>query len=84
MKELSQKKTDELKTSKEEFEEKMQEMNRKNIKIQSEYEKEKALFEQKVLFLQKSLDEKTAKEREYMNNWTNHKSELSSEIRQIS
>jgi hypothetical protein len=33
MKELSQKKTDELKTSKEEFEEKMQEMNRKNIKI---------------------------------------------------
>ena len=69
MKELSQKKTDELKTSKEEFEEKMQEMNRKNIKIQSEYEKEKALFEQKVLFLQKSLDEKTAKEREYMNNW---------------
>ncbi len=84
MKELSQKKTDELKTSKEEFEEKMQEMNRKNIKIQSEYEKEKALFEQKVLFLQKSLDEKTAKEREYMNNWTNHKSELSNEIRQIS
>lgn len=59
-------------------------MNRKNIKIQSEYEKEKALFEQKVLFLQKSLDEKTAKEREYMNNWTNHKSELSNEIRQIS
>ena len=84
MKELSQKKTDELKTSKEEFEEKMQEMNRKNIKIQSEYEKEKALFEQKVLFLQKSLDEKTAKEREYMNNCTNHKSELSNEIRQIS
>jgi len=27
------------------------------------------------------LDEKTAKEREYMNNWTNHKSELSNEIR---
>ena len=37
-----------------------------------------------MLFLQKSLDEKTAKEREYMNNWTNHKSELSNEIRQIS
>lgn len=45
MKDLSQKKVDELKTNKEEFEEKMQEMNRKNIKIQSEYEKEKALFE---------------------------------------
>jgi hypothetical protein len=46
-------------------------MNRKNIKIESEFEKERALLEQKVLFLERNLEEKLSKEKEYLSNWNN-------------
>tara|TARA_B110000285_G_C15126187_1_gene620404 strand:+ start:2238 stop:2378 length:141 start_codon:yes stop_codon:yes gene_type:complete len=46
-------------------------MNRKNIKIESEFEKERALLEQKVLFLERNLEEKLGKEKEYLSNWNN-------------
>ena len=59
-------------------------MNRKNIKVESEFEKERALLEQKVLFLERNLEEKLGKEKEYLSNWNNQKSELSNEIRNVS
>lgn len=61
----------------------MQDMHRKNIQVESEFEKQKALLEQKVSFLEKTLEEKMSKEREYMTNWSSQKSELSNEIRQV-
>lgn len=70
-------------TNKDEVEEKMQEMHRKNIQVESEFEKQKALLEQKVLFLEKNLEEKMSKEREYMSSWSTQKSEQSNEIRQV-
>ena len=82
-KEQHQKKLDGQIRLKDEFEDKMQEMHRKNIQVESEFEKQKALLEQKVSFLEKNLEEKMSKEREYMSNWTNQKSELSNEIRNV-
>ena len=41
-------------------------------------------MEQKILYLEKSLDEKTSKEKEYMSKWDKGKTELSTEIRQVS
>jgi len=38
-------KLEEQRKDKEEFDEKIQEMNRKNIKVESEFEKERALLE---------------------------------------
>lgn len=58
-------------------------MNRNSIKAQSEFEKERALLDQKVQFLEKSLAEKTEKEKEQMCNWHSQNKELSNEIRQI-
>ena len=58
-------------------------MHRENVKIESEFEKERALMEQKIVYLEKSLDEKTSKEKDYMQKWNSHKSELSTEIRQV-
>lgn len=56
-------------------------MNRDNVKNESEFEKERALMEQKIIYLEKSLEEKTSKEKDYMQKWNSHKSELSTEIR---
>lgn len=84
LKDQLQKKIEEHRKDKDDFDEKMQEMNRKNMKVQSEFEKERALFEQKVMFLEKNLEEKSSTEKEYLSNWNNQKSELSSEIRQVS
>ena len=44
-------------------------MHRENVKIESEFEKERALMEQKIVYLEKSLDEKTSKEKDYMQKW---------------
>lgn len=40
-------------------------------------------MEQKISYLEKSLEEKTSKEKEYLSNWNSQKSELSTEIRQV-
>ena len=70
MKDQFQKKIDEQNKLKEEYEEKMQDMHRKNIQVESEFEKQKALLEQKVTFLEKNLEEKMSKEREQMTHWS--------------
>ena len=58
-------------------------MQRENKKALSGFEKEKALMEQKIEYLEKNLEEKTSKEKEYMSNMNSQKSDLSSEIKQI-
>ena len=71
LKDQLQKKIEEHRKDKDEFDDKIQAMNRKNIKVESEFEKERALFEQKVMFLEKSLEEKSSTEKEYLSNWNN-------------
>ena len=44
-------------------------MYRNNVKNECEFEKERALMEQKILYLEKSLEEKTSKEKDYMQKW---------------
>jgi len=83
LKEQYQRKLEEQRRDKDGFDEKIQEMHRHNIKVESEFEKERALSEQKILFLEKNLDEKSSKEKEYLSNWNNQKSELSNEIRLV-
>jgi hypothetical protein len=50
----------------------------------SEFDKEKALLEQKVSFLEKALSEKTDRERESSSVWNTEKIELALEIKTIS
>lgn len=56
-------------------------MQRHLMLCQSEFDKEKALFEQKVEFLEKALQEKSAKERDYQAEWQSKRSEMSEELR---
>ena len=56
-------------------------MSRKAKKVESEFDKEKALLEQKVIFLEKSLEEKATNEKQYMNSWSTKNSELNNEMR---
>lgn len=41
-------------------------MQRHLVQVESEFDKERALFEQKVEFLEKSLQEKTSRERDFL------------------
>jgi len=45
-------------------------MQREQTKEKSEFEKERALLDQKVMFLEKSLKEKSEKEKEQMTSWS--------------
>lgn len=83
LKEAHQRKLEEQRGNKDDFDEKMQNMHREKVKAMSDFEKERALMEQKIAYLEKSLEEKTSKEKEYLSNWNNQKSELSTEIRQV-
>lgn len=58
-------------------------MQREQTKEKSEFEKERALLDQKVMFLEKSLKEKSEKEKEQMTSWSSQNKELSNEIRQV-
>jgi len=51
--------------------------------VVSEFDKERALFDQKIQFLEDSLKDKQEKEKEYLNQWNSQKSEYSSEIRLV-
>lgn len=53
------------------------------MQSESEFEKEKALFEQKIEYLEKALKEKVDKEREQMFEFQHQKSEMSGELRQM-
>ena len=68
-------------TSKEAFEDQIKEIQRSVKQSQSEFDKEKALMEQKITYLEQSLQEKTDKERDTTNEWRTQKAELASEIK---
>mmetsp|Transcript_33944 Transcript_33944/g.44790 ORF Transcript_33944/g.44790 Transcript_33944/m.44790 type:complete len:92 (+) Transcript_33944:493-768(+) len=61
----------------------MKEVQRGIKQSQSEFDKEKALMEQKITYLEQSLKEKTEKERESTTEWRSQKSEMSLEIKQL-
>ena len=61
----------------------MQEMHRKTVEAESDFDKQKALLEQRISFLEASLEDKKSKEREYMTSWTNQKSERNNESRNV-
>lgn len=83
LKEKYQQLLEQKERDKEAYEDKIQEINRSNVKVSSEFEKEKALMEQKLQYLEKNLEEKAAKEKEYINNWQTHNKELNNELRQV-
>lgn len=56
-------------------------MQRHLVQSESEFEKEKALFEQKVEYLERTLKEKTEKEKDYLSEWQSQKTEMSGELR---
>ena len=56
-------------------------MQRHLVQAESEFEKERALFEQKAEFMEKALAEKAEKEKTYMNELQSKKSEMSGEIK---
>lgn len=72
---------EENRTSKEAYEDQVKEIQRSVKQSQSEFDKQKALMEQKLAYLEQSLQEKTDKERDYTNEWRTQKAELSSEIK---
>ena len=49
--------------------------------MESEYEKQRALFEQKIEFLERNLQEKQDRERIYLSEIHSKRSELSGELR---
>ena len=58
-------------------------MQRHLVQVESEFEKERALFDQKVEFLEKSLEEKTARERDFLAERQSQKQGLTSEIKSL-
>ncbi len=44
-------------------------MQRHLIQVDSEFDKERALFEQKIAFMEKGLLEKQAKEKDHLSDW---------------
>lgn len=51
--------------------------------MESEFEKEKALFDQRVEFLERSLAEKSERERSYITEIHSKRSEITGEIKQL-
>jgi len=62
----------------------MKEVQRSIKQSQSESDKEKALMEQKITYLEQQLKEKSEKERESTTEWRSQKSGLSTELKQLS
>jgi hypothetical protein len=61
---------------KERYEEQAKEIARSSKQSASEFDKEKALMKQKIEYLEKSLEEKSSKEREYASDWRIQKTGL--------
>ena len=59
----------------------MKEIQRTVKQSQSEFEKQKALMEQKITYLEQTLQEKTDKERDVTNEWRTQKAEMAQEIK---
>ena len=73
--------TEQLRTLREDMEEKMQEITRAKMQAESEFDKERALFDQKVEYLEKSLKEKQDRERTYLSELHSIRSDMTSELR---
>lgn len=58
-------------------------MTRQIVQSESEFDKEKALFEQKIEYLERALTEKAVKEKSYLSELQSRKSELSSEMKTL-
>jgi len=71
----------ESKSHLEELEERVQQLQREKLQIQSEYDKERALFDQNVDFLERSLNEKSERERSYLCEIHTKRSELTGELK---
>ena len=57
-------------------------MAREKLQVESEFEKARALFDQKVEYLERSLEEKADRERTYISELHTKRSELTGELRQ--
>lgn len=60
----------------------MQQLSREKLQIQSEYQKEKALFDHKVEYLERTLNEKTDRESKYLTDLHTKRSEMTGELKQ--
>ena len=58
-------------------------MQRHLMQVDSEFDKERALLEQKIVFIETAMEEKSARERDYMTEWQSQKSEMSVEIKAV-
>lgn len=74
---------DDFAQKKEKYEEQAKEISRSQRQATSEFEKEKALMKQKIEYLEKTLGEKTTKEKEYAVDWRTQKSGLTQELKAI-
>lgn len=70
-----------MRQAKEDLEERVQELQREKLQLESEFDKERALFDQKVQFLESSLQEKADKERSYISEIHTKRSELTGELK---
>lgn len=73
--------SEQLRGFREDMEEKMQEIMRAKMQAESEFDKERALFDQKVQYLEKSLKEKQDRERTYLSELHSIRSDMTSELR---
>jgi hypothetical protein len=64
-------------------EEKMKEIERLCLQKDSEFKEDKALMEQKIAYLEKSLEESRKKEKEYLNNLRSQKKDNSMLIKEL-
>ena len=72
---------EQMRQAREEIEERMQEVTRAKMQSESEFEKERALFEQKVEYLERSLREKQDRERNYLSELHSMRSDMTLELR---
>ena len=73
-----------MRTSKEQYDDQIKDVQRNVKQNQSEFDKQKALLEQKVQYLEEVLKEKTDREKESSTEWKSQKAELSLEIKAVS
>ena len=73
--------SEQMRQVKEEMEERMQEVTRAKMQAESEFDKERALFDQKVQYLERSLKEKQDRERNYLSELHSMRSDMTLELR---
>ena len=81
LKESHQNTVEEMRSHKEDGDERVKDMQRKLMQNECEFEKEKALFNQKVEFLEHSLAERQAKEKQQLELFKSRKTEMTGELK---